>query len=144
MIRRLILTLALVPALAAYSAGCGDDDNGGATPVPPASQSFSEGDLRIEIETIDTGLLKGHAFGTAAEGWTISAFRVEAVTDEGVVWNVIEPEVTGIGTAHVEEFFEVVIQELPRGEQLAVEAIAELTDESGAQVERTVVDKWPP
>lgn len=69
---------------------------------------------------------------------------MDATTDDGTAWGVLAPELTGVGTANVEEFFEVVIEELPRGEQVAVEAIATFTNDSGVQVEHRVVDKWPP
>lgn len=52
----------------AWLAACGGDDDGEETPVPSANAMFEEGTLRIEIELLDTGLLKGHAFGEAVEG----------------------------------------------------------------------------
>lgn len=128
--------------LAVALSGCGGDDDDDAP--QPASTSFPEGSLRIEIETLDTGLLKGHAFAEAEEGWIVSAFSVEARDDSGVVWQVIEPEVTGVGGTSVSEFFEVVIQELPRGDQVAVEAVATFRNENGVTSEQTVVDNWPP
>jgi len=139
MLTRLLAMPVVVLALGLVA--CGDDDG---EEVAPASTAFPEGSMRIEIETLDTGLLKGHAFADAEDGWTVATFSVEAHDDSGVVWQVIEPEVTGVGTASVSEFFEVVIQELPRGEQLTVEAVAILRNESGAQIERRVVDNWPP
>jgi hypothetical protein len=139
------VAVALVLALAVTVTGCGGGDNGDDDePQPSASASFPEGDLRIEIEMLDTGLLKGHAFADAADGWVVSAFSVTAQDEGAVVWHVVEPEVTGVGGPNVQEFFEVVLQELPRGEQITVEAIATLRDSSGAEVERRVVDNWPP
>lgn len=137
MMRGLILSAVIV---AAALTGCGDG-NGEA---PPASASFPEGSLRIEIETLDTGLLKGHAFAEAAGDWTVVSFSVVAHDDSGVGWQVIEPDVSGIGGGEVSEFFEVVVQELPRGGQVTVEAIATLRDADGAEIERRVVDNWPP
>jgi hypothetical protein len=100
--------------------------------------------LRIEIETLDTGLLKGHAFVDATEDWIVADLRVEAQDEEGVVWAVIEPEKTGIGGANASDFFEVTIQELPRGQQITVEAVASLQMADGTVVERRVADQWPP
>lgn len=138
MIRGLILGAV---ALAVVLSACGDDDGGEAVPT---STSFPESSLSIEIETLDTGLLKGHAFAEAEDGWIVAEFSVTARDDSGIGWQVIEPDVSGIGGASVSEFFEVVIQELPRGDQLTVEATATLRDTSGTQIERAVVDKWPP
>lgn len=100
--------------------------------------------MRITIETLDTGLLKGHAFADAEDGWIVSAFAVTARDDSDVGWQVIEPEVSGVGGTNVSEFFEVVIQELPRGSQITVEAVATFRDASGADIEQRVVDNWPP
>lgn len=133
---------AVLVALAAIAVACGDDSGGNST--ASVSESFSEGDLRIDIETLDTGLLKGHAFANASEGWVVAAFGVEVTDPGGVSWRVIEPEINGVGGPNVSEFFEVVIQELPRGEQVSVEAVATFQDNSGMQVERRVVDNWPP
>jgi hypothetical protein len=130
----------IVVMIAAALPGCGDDGED----VSPARASFPEGSLRIEIESLDTGLLKGHAFAEAVDGWIVSSFTVEARDDQGVAWQVIEPDVSGIGGADVNEFFEVVVQELPRGGTLTVEAVAILRDASGTEIERRVSDDWPP
>ena len=132
-------TLALVTTVLLVSA-CGDDDGTSLT----AQTSFEEGELRIQIEILDTGLLKGHAFVDAADDWIVTGLRVEANDEEDVSWPVIEPERTGIGSANAQEFFEVTIQELPRGQQITVEAIATLQHSDGSTVERRVADNWPP
>ena len=134
-------TLLLITLALALSIACGDHDDG--APAPSASASFPEGEMRIEIELLDTGLLKGHAYGDAAEGWVIPAFHVEATDPGGTQWRVIEPQTSGIGGASVTDFFEVVIQELPRGDQLMIEAIATFQADDGSVVERRVVDNWP-
>lgn len=131
--------LALV-ATALLLSAC-SDSNGG---LPAVQTRFEGGELRIQIELLDTGLLKGHAFVDAADDWIVTALRVEAHDEEDVSWPVIEPERTGIGSASAQEFFEVVIQELPRGQQITVEAIATLQDSDGSTIERRVADNWPP
>lgn len=139
--------LRIVPVLIALLlaiAGCGDGDGDAPQRPTAAAASFEEGTLRVEIETLDTGLLKGHAYADAADGWSVAELRVVAEDDSGVTWQVIEPERNGIGGANASVFFEVVIQELPRGDQLNVEAISVLQGGDGATVERRVVDKWPP
>lgn len=131
-------TLVLAATVLLVSA-CGDDGS------PPIAQtSFEEGELRVQIEILDTGLLKGHAFVDAADDWIVTDLRVEANDEEDVSWPVIEPERTGIGSANAQEFFEVTIQELPRGQQITVEAIATLQHSNGSIVERRVADNWPP
>ncbi|MFQ5472223.1 MAG: hypothetical protein ACE5FA_04975 [Dehalococcoidia bacterium] len=132
-------TLAIAVTLLLLSACGGGDDS-----PPTARTSFEEGELRVRIEVLDTGLLKGHAFVDAADGWIVTGLRVEANDEEDVSWPVIEPERTGIGSATAQEFFEVAIQELPRGQQITVEAIATLQNSDGSTVERRVADSWPP
>ncbi len=132
--------LALVATVLLVSA-CGGDDDGS---LPNVQTSFEEGELRVRIEILDTGLLKGHAFVDAADDWIVTGLRVEASDEEDVSWPVIEAERTGIGSANAQEFFEVVIQELPRGQQITVEAIANLQHSDGSIVERRVTDNWPP
>jgi hypothetical protein len=133
------LALTIVMIATALS-GCGD----GGEDVLPASASFPEGSLRIEIESLDTGLLKGHAFAEAEDGWIVSSLSVEAHDEAGVTWQVLEPEKSGVGGTDASEFFEVVVQELPRGSEITVEAIATLRNPDGSEVERTVADNWPP
>lgn len=138
MLTRGLTVSALLVSVALF--GCGNDGED----VVPTSASYPEATLRIEIETLDTGLLKGHAFAEAEDGWTVSSFSVEARDDKGVAWQVIEPDVSGVGGANVSEFFEVVVQELPRGGELTVEAVATLQDADGSEIERRVADTWPP
>ena len=133
-----IMALSMM-ALSAVISACGGDDG-----APTQRATYDEGELRIRIEILDTGLLKGHAFADAAEGWVVTGLRVEAHDEEDVAWPVIEPERTGIGGANATVFFEVAIQELPRGDQITVEAIATLQKGDGTVIERRVSDEWPP
>jgi len=137
----MILRIAVLSmiALALGISACGGDES-----APTQRATYDEGELRIQIETLDTGLLKGHAFVDAAEGWVVKDLRVEAHDEENVPWPVIEPERTGIGGANATEFFEVTIQELPRGQQITVEAVATLQERDGTVLERRVRDEWPP
>lgn len=124
---------------------CGGDDDGEPAAGSRSSvASFAEGDVRIEIEYLDTGLLKGHAYGDAAEEWTVDAIRVEAVDHEGAEWVVIEPERTGVGSRNATEFFEVVFGELPRGEQITITATVTFRGQALERVERAATDTWPP
>lgn len=139
MVHKLWLTR-LAVALALLATACG----GTAVAPTEADRSYQEGDVRIEIETLDTGLLKGHAFGTAQEGWRVSELSVTAVDHRDRSWPVIEPESTGIGSRRASVFFEVAIQEIPRGEQILLRATVVFEDEAGNRVERTATDRWPP
>ncbi len=123
----------------ALSAACGGDDG-----RLGADNPYDEGRVRIEIELLDTGLLKGHAYADANEGWIVASTRVEAVAPGGTKWPVIEPERTGLGSPNAVEFFEVTLQELPRGEQIAVTATVVFEDPSGQTIERAAQDQWPP
>jgi hypothetical protein len=96
----------------------------------------------MQIEMLDTGLLKGHSYVDAAEGWTIQGVSVTAVTDQGKEWGVIE--IREEGDADHTVFFEVQIQELPRGDQVTVTTTAFLGNDTGLSSERTVSDEWPP
>jgi hypothetical protein len=128
-----LLVLAVVPA----ACGGGDDES------ETSDESYDEGSVRMEIETLDTGLLKGHSFATAADGWAVGAIHVTAVDEKGQDWPVIEiPESTGADEATL--FFEVTIQELPRGEQVTITTVTTFENAEGAEVERTASDIWPP
>jgi hypothetical protein len=58
----------------------------------------------------------------------------------------IEPpgEQVGFGTASASEFFEVRLEELPRGEQLTITQTVIFETAAGAAVERSIEDRWPP
>lgn len=104
--------------------------------------TFDEGTIRMEIEFLDTGLLKGHSYVDAAEGWSVEGVRVKAALDDGTGWGVIEiPEE---GEADYITFFEVQVQELPRGEQVTVTTTAFFTNAEGSNIEQAVTDTWPP
>jgi hypothetical protein len=100
----------------------------------------------MEIEFLDTGLLKGHAYADAADGWKVERISVSAVDHEDAGWTMIEPpgEQVGFGTASANEFFEVRLEELPRGEQLTITQTVTFQDDAGVLVERSVEDHWPP
>jgi hypothetical protein len=140
--------IVLLVALAVLSACSGDDDGDSTedTPGPgaSASQDYDEGQVRLEIEYLDTGLLKGHAYADAVDPWIVEAIRVEAQDEQGTGWPVIEPERTGLGSASATEFFEVTIQELPRGQQVSVTTTVTFASNDGVRVERTATDSWPP
>jgi hypothetical protein len=122
-----------------FIAACG----GGASEPTGGHETYSEGTVRLAVEMLDTGLLKGNAFADASDGWTIFAIRVEAVDHREASWPVIEfPQ--GQGSAHGQEFFEVTIQELPRGEKVAVTVVVTFENADGDRIERTATDLWPP
>jgi hypothetical protein len=121
-------------------AACGDDPG----KVAGSDKSYAEGSVRMEIEFLDTGLLKGHSYANAKDGWTAASMKVEAVDHEGARWQVLEPEFSGLGSQSATEFFEVTIQELPRGEQITVTTTVGFEDRSGQRVDRTAMDQWPP
>lgn len=135
-------TAALLAILMLAFHACG----GEATPELSADsdQEYPEGTVRMEIELLDVGLLKGHSYASAKEGWTAVSMKVGAVDHEGVRWPVLEPEFTGIGTATASEFFEVTLQELPRGQQITVTTTVIFGNQAGDRMERTAVDRWPP
>lgn len=142
-----LLFIALLPLaiLAACGGGGSSDDSGpdGALPDEGVTQSFDEGDITVDINTLDTGLIKGSASARAAAGWHVTDIVVAASDPEGHDWNVLQlpQEAIDGGRAMV---FEVVIQELPRGEQIDVTAVATFEDEDGNRVERRLMDTWPP
>jgi hypothetical protein len=134
---RLTWAALLVPALMATACGGGDGDS------DTSSKSYDEGSMRMQIETLDTGLLKGHSYVEAADGWGIQELHVTAVDEKGQSWPVIEiPEETGAAKATL--FFEVTIQELPRGDQVTITTVTKFKNEAGMEVERTAADIWPP
>jgi hypothetical protein len=130
---------ALLVAAVLLAACGGDDDSNEIT----SDESYEEGSVRMQIETLDTGLLKGHSYSTAAEGWTVEEIHVTAVDEKGSDWPVIEiPE--GAGADGTSLFFEVTIQELPRGEQVTITTVTTFQSDDGVEVERTAMDTWPP
>jgi hypothetical protein len=138
-----LLLAALLSAACSNTAHAPTDGDGGPDEEPGGSASYEEADLSVAAELLDTGLIKGNAGVEAAEGWRITALSVTATTPKGVKWGVIEFP-SGIGSASGSEFFEVQVQELPRGDQLAIELHVTLQSEDGQTVERTAVDHWPP
>ena len=133
----------LAALLTLILAACGGNDGeSGVGPTSPSQATFDEGTVRMEIETLDVGLLKGRSYADATEGWTIEGIDVTAVTEQGD-WGVIEiPEQEE--AAHAVKFFEVQIQELPRTEQVTVRTTVLFLSDAGFRAERTVEDHWPP
>jgi|FLYL01.1.fsa_nt_gi hypothetical protein len=126
---------AVVLVLMLVAAGC---STGGGSGAAAASRRYDEGLVRIEIDRLDTGLLKGYAYAEPAEGFSVESIHVRAEDPRGRSWPVIEiPEEGRL-------FFEVTVQELARGEQLTITATVAFSGASGAAVERTVSDRWPP
>lgn len=121
------------------AAGCGNSND-----TPTASERYAEGEVRLEIEFLDTGLLKGHVYGDAEEGWRVAEMNVTAVDQREARWGVIETEREGFESANANELMEVRLQELPRGEQITITATITFEDESGQRQERSAVDRWPP
>jgi len=132
--------LAMLLLFAACGADDADDDSSSATPGQDVT--YDEGSIRMQIEMLDTGLLKGHSYVDAAEGWSVEGVNVTAVIDDGTEWGVIE--IREQGEADSVTFFEVQVQELPRGQQVTVTTTAFFRDAGGLSAERTAVDKWPP
>jgi len=137
------LGIAALAAMLLVAACGGDDDDGSGPPAPSEpSVTYDEGTIRMDIENLDTGLLKGHSYVDATEGWAVEGVMVTAVADDGARWGVIEiPE---DGDSDYTTFFEVQVQELPRGDQVTLTTTASFSSGSGPAVERTAVDKWPP
>jgi len=133
----------LAAFLALTLVACGDDaGESELEPTSPSEVTFDEGTVRMEIETLDVGLLKGRSYADATEGWTIEGIDVTAVTEQGE-WGVIEiPEQEE--AAHAVKFFEVQIQELPRTEQVTVRTTVFFLSDTGFRAEHTVEDHWPP
>src|SRR5438105_15398634 len=71
---------------------CGSSENKVASPTPVISkdQTFAEGTARMGIETLDTGLIKGHSYAEAAQGARIDKMKVTAQDEKGQSWVVIE------------------------------------------------------
>lgn len=125
--------------LAALASACGGSDDSQAG----GHESFPEGEVTVAAEFIDTGLVKGNASAEAKEGWIVSSIVVSAVDPKGTGWRVLEfPE--GVGSSPATEFFEVVLQELPRGQQLTITATVTFEAGDGNQVQREATDRWPP
>jgi len=138
-----LVPAALGAALAVFlvlSLSCG---NGGSQ-TPSREESYDEGKVRIEIEVLDTGLVKGHAYADARDGFKVASIKVTAADHKGASWNVLEPETSGFGTPSAKTFFEIVVQEIPRGKELTVTATATFEGADGTKVERTATDTWPP
>jgi hypothetical protein len=134
----------LLLATVLLATGCNGGGDDGGEEDPPASQevSYDEGTIRMEIETLDTGLLKGHSYVDAAEGWSVGDVSVTAVTTEERDWGVIE--IDEEGDVDSVTFFEIQVGELPRGQQVVVTTTAFFTDSGGLTSERSVEDQWPP
>ncbi|HEV8574193.1 MAG TPA: hypothetical protein VGR43_05735 [Dehalococcoidia bacterium] len=128
----------LLVSLLLAAACSGSDD------APSASQRFEEGEVRLEIEFLDIGLLKGHVYGEAEEGWRVAEMNVTAIDHREARWGVIETEREGFGSTSANELMEVRLQELPRGQQLTISATVTFEDGSGKRQERSVTDRWPP
>lgn len=132
--------LALAAALFALAAACGGNGN---APEGGVSASFDEGTATLSIDTLDVGLLKGNVVVEAAEGWRVAGLTVEAHDPKGSNWSVLEfPE--SVGSQRAEDFFEVVLQELPRYQQIKVTLKATFAGDDGTEVERELTDTWPP
>ena len=139
----LFLGAAAVSAL--LFAGCGDgdgEDSGDSGEQSASEAKYDEGTIRMEIELLDTGLLKGHSYVDSADGWTVAGVNVTAVADDGTEWGVIE--IKEQGDADSVTFFEVQVQELPRGDQITLTTTASFSDDHGFMAERTAIDEWPP
>jgi hypothetical protein len=142
---RLGVLMSAVMLTAMFLAGCGDDgnENGGDSGGQSASEAtYDEGTIRMEIELLDTGLLKGHSYVDSADGWTVASVNVTAVADDGTEWGVIE--IKEQGDADSVTFFEVQVQELPRGDQITLTTTATFSHDNGLMAERAATDKWPP
>jgi len=126
--------------LAALASACGGGDD---SPQAGGRESFPEGEITVAVEMLDTGLVKGNASAEAKSGWIVASMVVSAVDPRGANWQVLEfPE--GVGSASATEFFEIVLQELPRGQQLTITATVQFEAEDGNQVQRAAIDLWPP
>ena len=135
--------VALLAAVLLFAACGGEDDaDDSRESVAAGEASYDEGAIGMEIEMLDTGLLKGHSYVDANDGWTVEGVTVTAVTDDGTDWGVIEIKEQSDADATV--FFEVQIQELPRGDQVTLTTTAFFRDSNGFTAERTAVDHWPP
>src|SRR3990172_1943119 len=139
----LVCTWAVFAGLAMLTALFGDDEGPGRTLVISSEESYDEGSVKMGIETLDTGLLKGHSYAEAADGWAVQKIHVTAEDERGQSWPVIEiPEETGAAKSTL--FFEVTIQELPRGDQVTITTATTFKNDAGVEAERTAADIWPP
>ena len=126
--------------LVALASACGGSNE---SPQVGGRESFPEGEITVAVELLDTGLVKGNASAEAKSGWTVASMVVSAVDPRDANWQVLEfPK--GVGSSSATEFFEVVLQELPRGQPLTITATVQFEDEDGNQVQRSAVDLWPP
>jgi len=126
--------------LVALASACGGSDD---SPQAGGHESFPEGEINVAVELLDTGLVKGNASAEAKSGWTVASMVVSAVDPRGANWQVLEfPK--GVGSSSATEFFEIVLQELPRGQQLTITATVQFEAEDGNQLQRSAIDLWPP
>lgn len=149
--RGVLAPLAAAWMLLALACGSGSSENssqqtpspGEGTATATAAAEFKEGALEIAIDMLDVGLLKGNVNAQASSGQRVTALKVAAVDPQEAQWKVLE-FVEGLGSGEASEFFEVVLQELPRGQQLQITATATFEAGDGSKVEREVKDHWPP
>jgi hypothetical protein len=127
-------------ALIALVSACGDSESSSET---GGREDFGEGEVSVAVDMIDSGLVKGNATAEAKEGWIVSDLAVTAVEPNGTGWRVLEFR-EGLGSRSASEFFEVVLQELPRGQQLTITATVTFEGENGTPVKRAAIDYWPP
>jgi hypothetical protein len=140
---RITREIAIVAALLLVVACGGDgDDNDGGSGIEEETVDFDEGSILMDIEFLDTGLLKGRAYVNAADGWNVEGVDVRAVLENGTEWGVIEiPETSDADST---TFFEVQVGELPRGQQVSLSTAVTFAGNDGATIQRTVTDQWPP
>ncbi len=130
-------------ALAALFLAVACADGRGEYGLIGASERYSEGEVTIAVEMLDTGLLKGNAVAEGADDWRVTAIRVTALDPNGASWAVLEFP-AGVGSRKATEFFEVAIQELDREEQLEITVTVTFESDVGESVERQATDRWPP
>jgi len=144
---------AFLVALVLLAAACGGgaakpgksspEPAGSPLPERTRSETYDEGKVTIGISLLDVGLVKGGMAAEANGDWRVAAVEVTAADPTGAMWSVLEfPQ--GVGSSKATEFFEVVLQELPRGKQITITATATFEGTDGAKAERTAADRWPP